>query len=211
MKKLKFSCPVIIKKIKHSDYINEKLLDFFINCEGETIKTDDGYNIKGDIFPDSFSKLDFSLCNNYERPWVKFFLPYLKQELKEISNSLWYDDFNFRGIWFQQYQKNNMHGWHIHADNYTGVYYVDLNNKSPKTEIISPYDNKVISVMKVRTGDILLFPSFFIHRAPPVLNDTQKTIVSFNLNFTKPSPDLFLNERISYTLTDKIKKICKIL
>jgi hypothetical protein len=211
MKKIKFSCPVIINQLEDSKYINKKLLNFFDICDSETIKIADGYEIKGDVFPDSFAKLDFYSCNDYERPWVKFFLPYLKEELKIIANSLWYDNFSFKGIWFQQYEKNNTHGWHIHAENYTGVYYVDLNHISPKTEIINPYDNKTISTMKVKTGDVLLFPSFFIHRAPPVTNDCKKTIVSFNLNFTKPSQELFLRERISYNFYDKFKKICKIL
>jgi hypothetical protein len=28
-----------------------------------------------------------------------------------------------------------------------------------------------------------MFPSFFIHRAPPVLTDNKKIIVSFNIEF----------------------------
>ena len=32
-------------------------------------------------------------------------------------------------------------------------------------------------------GDIVMFPSFMIHRAPPVQNDKTKTIISFNIEF----------------------------
>jgi len=209
MKKIKFSCPVILSNIKNHEYLNEKLLEYFYACEGESIKGSNGYKIKDDIFPDSFKKLDFHLCNDYERPWVKFFLPHLKKELKEIANSLWYDDFSFKGIWFEQYEHYDTHGWHIHANNYTGVYYVDMGKDSPKTEIIDPYNNKNITVINVESGSLLLFPSFFIHRSPPLLKKTEKTIVSFNLNLTKPSNDLFEKKRISYNILNKIKKIWK--
>lgn len=208
MKKIKFSSPVILSDIKNYEYLNKKLLEYFSTCEGQSIKSGDGYKIKNDIFSDSFKKLDFHLCNDYERPWVKFFLPYLKKELKEIANSLWYDDFSFKGIWFQQYEENDTHGWHIHANNYTGVYYVDMGKESPKTEIIDPYNNKDITVINVKSGSLLLFPSFFIHRSPPITKKTEKTIISFNLNLTKPSNDLFAKKRISYNMRDRIKKIC---
>jgi len=33
-----------------------------------------------------------------------------------------------------------------------------------------------------------MFPSFMIHRAPPVQNDNTKTIVSFNLEFKDIDP-----------------------
>lgn len=209
MKKIKFSCPVILSEIKNHEYLNKELLEYFSTCDGESIRNGDGYKIKNDTFPDSFKKLDFHLCNDYERPWVKFFLPHLKSELKNIANSLWYDDFSFKGIWFQQYEQYDTHGWHIHANNYTGVYYVDMEEDSPKTEIIDPYNNKNISIMDVKVGSLLLFPSFFIHRAPPLSKKTKKTIISFNLNLTKPSENLFLGERITYNMIDKIKKLCR--
>ena len=50
---------------------------------------------------------------------------------------------------------------------------------------------------KIRRMDVEegpnIFPSFFIHRAPPLLNDTQKTIVSFNFNVTKPIESSYKN------------------
>jgi predicted 2-oxoglutarate/Fe(II)-dependent dioxygenase YbiX len=39
----------------------------------------------------------------------------------------------------------------------------------------------------VEEGDVILFPSSAIHRAPVVLNDTRKTIVSWNLFLLDPN------------------------
>jgi hypothetical protein len=30
------------------------------------------------------------------------------------------------------------HGWHTHGNNFTAVYYLELNEQSPKTELIDP-------------------------------------------------------------------------
>ena len=74
-----------------------------------------------------------------------------------------------------------MHNWHIHGENYTGVYYLELPDDTPKTELIDQYDKKI--TVKANEGDIVIFPSFIIHRGPKVLNDSRKTIISFNLEF----------------------------
>lgn len=193
MQKYKFSCPVVKSKLKDYKSINQKLLKFFESCEGETVDIGQGYRINDLEFPDSFSKLDWRHCNNYDREWVKYFLPLLESELTHMIYSMSYQGIKFRGIWFQQYKKHNTHGWHTHAENFTGVYYVQLDKKSPNTEIVDPFNNRKIRRMDVEEGDLIFFPSFFIHRAPPLLNDTQKTIVSFNFNVTKPIESSYKN------------------
>jgi len=52
---------------------------------------------------------------------------------------------------------------------------------------VCPWDNKVISV-DVKEGDILIFPSMIIHRAPEVINDSRKTIISWNLVYNEIIP-----------------------
>jgi hypothetical protein len=59
------------------------------------------------------------------------------------------------------------------------VYYLDLPDGTPKTELIDPWSREVIT-MDVQEGDILTFPSFVIHRAPVNKTATPKTIISFN-------------------------------
>jgi predicted 2-oxoglutarate/Fe(II)-dependent dioxygenase YbiX len=94
-------------------------------------------------------------------------------------------------MWFQQYVINDKHGWHTHAENYTGVYYLEMPEEAPKTELIDQYNiNKKITI-DAKEGDIVIFPSFIIHRAPKVQSDTRKTIISFNLEFYLIDEDIF--------------------
>jgi len=41
-----------------------------------------------------------------------------------------------------------------------------------------------------KEGDIVIFPSFIVHRAPKVLLNIKKTIISFNLQFDFINPDV---------------------
>ena len=50
---------------------------------------------------------------------------------------------------------------------------------------------------KIKEGDILLFPSYTIHRAPRILSETRKTIISWNCDFD------MVNQRLLNTL-DKL-------
>ncbi len=91
-----------------------------------------------------------------------------------IIKKLGYRSAEVRDIWFQQYLKNGRHGWHIHGQNYTGVYYLEFPDGAPDTEF---------QTMETRISH----PAFLLHRAPEVLNVERKTIISFNIDFTLPS------------------------
>jgi hypothetical protein len=179
IKKHKFNCPVVVKKLPDYKNVNTKLLEYFDTCDHEEIKN---LTVTENYYPDSFNKLDFYNSSDFDRPWVQFFLPYLKKELKEIANFLWYDDFIVNCIWFQEYLRGNHHGWHIHGDNFTGVYYLEFPEGCSKTEVCSPYDSKVIQVDAVE-GDFIVFPSHYLHRGLPN-KKIRKTIVSFNFDIT---------------------------
>jgi len=45
---------------------------------------------------------------------------------------------------------------------------------------------------------MILFPSYFIHRSPPLKNNKRKTIISWNLDFLDIHPELFYDRKISY-------------
>lgn len=123
----------------------------------------------------NITRTDWQYGKDFSRPWVQYFLPYLKQHLHQHLKP--FDDFLIADIWFQQYDNQSQHGWHTHSHNFTGVYYVQL-PPNVQTELIQPYSNKIIS-LPVQQGDIVYFPSTVIHRAPPASN---KTIISFNFD-----------------------------
>jgi hypothetical protein len=128
----------------------------------------------------SITRVDWDAAKNVNRLWVKSFLPRLQSKLNEIMQSLKYDHAVIHEVWFQQYQQNDIHNWHIHGHNFTGVYYVECED-APKTELISPLDHSLITP-EVSVGSLLVFPSFCVHRAPKVKTDIRKTIISFNFD-----------------------------
>ena len=40
-----------------------------------------------------------------------------------VSHELGYGEIRINRVWFQQYDKDSLHNWHLHENNYTGVYY----------------------------------------------------------------------------------------
>ena len=83
----------------------------------------------------------------------------------------------------RQYQINNIHGWHIHGHNFTGVYYLDLPTDAPKTQIVNPFNQEQILIPEVGEGEILMIPSYVIHSGPKIKKNISKTVVSFNCIF----------------------------
>jgi hypothetical protein len=137
---------------------------------------------KDDYYSDSITNVDWSLSGDFSRPWVQYFKPDLDVILTNVFNACGYVYSNIAALWFQQYQTNDAHGWHTHSHNFTGVYYLDLPADAPKTQIVNPFTQEHILIPEVGEGDILIFPSYVIHRAPVIKEKINKTIISFNFN-----------------------------
>ena len=71
------------------------------------------------------------------------------------------------------------------------MYYVKLSNKSAKTELINPFSQNKKIIIDAKEGDVVIFPSYVIHRAPTQKEKTNKIIISFNINFEFIDPNLF--------------------
>ena len=114
-----------------------------------------------------------------QRPWTSFFLPLLIPFMRNRMANLHYTDIKIQALWFQQYYQNSFHGWHTHGNNWTSVYYLDLPDDSPKTELII---NDKLVIPEISEGDIITFPSHIIHRAAPNKSSLPKTIISWNMD-----------------------------
>ena len=75
----------------------------------------------------------------------------------------------------------------------TGNAYLELPENSPKTELVNCFNQKEIITPDTREGNILIFPSFVIHRAPILKTECRKTIISFNIDFENISIDVLNN------------------
>ena len=185
MKKFKLDTPCLLDSFKD----HKKLKDTLVSLIKETKA--DYLNEQQDYYSDLIHRLDWSQSKDKNREWVKHILPSLQNHFENCAKKLGYEKVDVTNIWFQQYNKNGKHGWHTHAENYTGVYYVQFSNKCAKTQLIDPFSqNKKIEI-EAKEGDIVIFPSYVIHRATEQKENLEKIIISFNINFTKILPNLF--------------------
>ena len=185
MKKFKLNTPCLIDSFKD----HEKLKDTLVSLIKETKA--DFLEQKDDYYGDLIHRLDWSQSKDNNREWVKHIIPSLHKHFENYAKILGYEKVDVTNIWFQQYHKNGKHGWHTHAQNYTGVYYVKFSNKDAKTELIDPFSQDKKIIINAKEGDIVIFPSYVIHRATEQKENSEKIIISFNINFTRIMPSLF--------------------
>lgn len=168
-------CFISIKKFNAHDHIKTELLTMIENSKFKNILVnEDTYNI---------SKCDWEFSDNFNREYVRFFIDDLCEHLMDIGKQNFFKDLKINKLWFQQYSENDVHGWHIHGDcQFTGVYYLNLPDNAPKTKILEPFTKTIIE-LDIHEGDIAIFPSFLLHKAPKINLDIKKTIISFNFNY----------------------------
>ena len=174
MKKIQIDDCICHSKIKNHFKIKDDIFSEIDKRDDDNLSSVDSY------YSDSISKLDWSKASDTERPRVKIFVPEFCEDIKEIISSMCYYKISIKHMWYQQYLEGDTHGWHIHGQHYTGVYYLEFPEGCSKTEICSPFNlNK--KQIDVKEGDFIVFPAHFIHRGLP--NKTmRKTIVSFNFD-----------------------------
>ena len=151
-------------------------------------KTNDSSLFKHDeLLNDNIHKLDWDKSTDFNREWVTLLQPYLKDTLENMVLKIGLTEVIFENIWYQQYEYGGTHGWHTHGNNFTGVYYLSFDKeKHPKTEILNPSNPKDKISVEAEEGQIIAFPSYFIHRGAKNLQNTNKTIVSFNIDTHSP-------------------------
>jgi len=185
MKKFRLNTPCLLASFKNHNKLKNTLVSLIKETKADHLNEQQGY------YSDLIHRLDWSQSKDKNRKWVKHILPFLQKHFETYSRKLGYEKVDVTNIWFQQYNKNGKHGWHTHAENYTGVYYVQFSNKCAKTELIDPFSQDQKITIDAKEGDIVIFPSYVIHRATEQKGDLEKIIISFNINFTKILPSLF--------------------
>jgi len=185
MKKIKITTTALLKPFEYHSIMKETLLSMINKSHNDNL------SVKNEYYCDEINKLDWSQNLDYSREWIKYVKPRLEEHFNTCANDLNYKECEVRGMWYQQYIKNNIHGWHTHGENYTGVYYLELPKNAPKTELIDQYDIHKKITIEATEGDVVIFPSFIFHRAPKITNDTRKTIISFNLQFNLINSSIF--------------------
>jgi hypothetical protein len=170
------NCPIIITPFKQHSILKNKLLLEIEKSAGNSIVDKE----------DNITRTDWNIDKSIPRTYLKILSQPLIEHLKKSYESIGMLGFEIHNFWYQQYVKDSTHAWHNHqAAQYTNIYYLELPNTAPKTEIINPTNPADIITLDVKEGDIVSFPSFIFHRSPVVQSDTRKTIISFNVSFLK--------------------------
>ena len=91
-------------------------------------------------------------------------------------------------VWYARGGNMDAHAPHNHgATGYSAILYVDFDPfVHEPTRFFSPFSDPANGDMidfqpVVKEGDLVVFPSFVLHEAPPNKSDKPRTIVSFNI------------------------------
>ena len=130
----------------------------------------------------SLCNTDWHLFPNVSRPYWSVVADGCFSHINAVCNFLGYKSARIENYWFQQYGPGDFHSWHGHKNvMFSSVYFVDLPKKELSTTF--KFGNTEFQV-DVTEGQILTFPSFYLHMSKPNNTEQIKTIVAFNSNMS---------------------------
>ena len=173
MKKILLKDFIFQGRVKDHEMIRDKLLSEIDNAECDTLE-------KSETRFESLYRFDWRNAEDMSRKWIRTFTPHFNCVIDKFLTITPYLSIELAEMWFQQYQKYDMHDWHTHGEQYTGVYYLEFPTGSSQTELVSPYDHSK-HLIDVEEGDIIFFPAHVAHRGTTNLTK-RKTIISFNFS-----------------------------
>jgi len=172
-----FSFPLFVGELKKHSEIKDKVLSSINNeASYERLIFE---NEKTDI-----TRCDWTIPREIKRDYLFDVMPEIYKYMEDLVYKVGYDAYTIHNVWFQQYEKNSSHNWHVHVDcQWTNVYYLELPDNAPKPQFLIPWENNKVIDLNVCEGQVITFPSMVIHRSPIVNDDTRKTIISYNCDF----------------------------
>tara|TARA_Y100001951_G_C11213855_1_gene224595 strand:+ start:166 stop:765 length:600 start_codon:yes stop_codon:yes gene_type:complete len=190
MTKIKLETSALLESFTYHQQLKSKLLKLINQAKRDKEVLGDDYKFLSKVYSKDKLMTDWSQSEDLNRPWTKLICPFLKKHFNNCAFQLDYQHSKIRNLWFQQYEKGDTHGWHIHGNNYTGVYYLELPVEASKTELINQFNQNRKMMIDAIEGQIIIFPSFIVHRSPKMIKDVRKTIISFNIDFVLVQPSL---------------------
>lgn len=157
--------------------------DFFYKVkvkEHQTIKEwfFDEYQEYIDDLPLSPSRTDYqkTIKGGFNPPYKHFWLNYIRPYLKNFCRHFGCENYHYH-YWVAQYDTQIDHHWHIHPGaHFACVYYLEL-----------PYGQNSTEFWKkdfpAEEGDLVFFPSWWIHRSTPNHYNQRKTVIAGNITF----------------------------
>lgn len=173
MKKHSFQSSYYVIPIKTHSEIKNRFLDLIDESDSKKLKTSQEQISKSDWEP-----------KNDDRKYIPFFYEIIKPYMNAVMNDMHAKSWYIYKAWFQQYLKNDYHGWHNHAGSqWAGVYFLELPDTKLQTKLFDQTNKKFIENIEITEGSVLLFPSYLTHKSMPNKTGKRKTIISFNCCF----------------------------
>jgi hypothetical protein len=130
--------------------------------------------------------------DEYELEILKLLKPYLSNFRYIDENNETFKIVQYSNVWCQKYLNADWHPPHDHgAMGFSCIFYADYDKTVHQpTGYTCPFPSvsgvKMGMSPNVEEGDLIIFPSFLIHTAPPSGVNKQRIIFSFNvlLNYT---------------------------
>ena len=104
--------------------------------------------------------------------------PYIKKLMKNLyGKHIDKVKANLSNVWYQIYGRNSKHTWHTHTETQlANVYFIELPEKKYSTKFLNHKN------IDVEEGDILTFPSWYLHSSPIIKSNKRKIVISYNLD-----------------------------
>jgi hypothetical protein len=116
--------------------------------------------------------------------FTNIFSDIFHDEIVDIS-TVFEKNIKIENTWAVMYGQGDYHIVHNHGSiGYTGILYLELEEDSPKTIYMQPWQNeKDMSLFvepDVKAGDIVIVPKFIHHYTKPNKTDYKKLVMSFD-------------------------------
>lgn len=135
--------------------------------------SDDAYRSPGSItYADYYNK---ELKNN--PPYRQVLIDKVDPISKEIAEKNYCNSWTYKSMWYHEYHKGDSFEWHNHQNSHmTAIYFIEM-PKNQTTEVMG------IGHLPAEQGEIVFFPSIYVHRSSIITTDERKKIIAFVMNF----------------------------
>ena len=162
---------ILIQKIKEYEKIKDRLLSLIEKMPNTLV----------DSNMENINKSDYYLPKEHTREYGDLFLDIIKPYNYNIKNFYRAKEIWIKNYWYQQYNNNDYHNWHVHSGSLlSSVFYIELQNKN--STIFYDHLTQQEYSYNVEEGDLITFPSMIPHKSEKNSKD-RKTIISFNADF----------------------------
>ena len=123
---------------------------------------------------------DWHLSSNFYRPYYELVAPVIANVIAEVNDLYGYPEpLTLQNYWFQKYLKDDHHGWHIHQKSvFNAVYFLSLPEGASKTSFKLFGEEFFVDI---KEGQILVFPSMYLHCSKQNMSSDPKLVIAFNL------------------------------